>query len=476
MVWSTQRQLVATLCGLTSVVVICVSLTVAWVSAFQSTNRIRRELTRIAEGLNRSDFPLTTPVLLRLREFSGAEFIVVDGAGKLTSSSLALAPEENELSAFGVLDPLAVSSVSFRGKSYLCVSPHTRKHLGQTVYVLLPESLLREDWLNSVYPSFLVGAIALAAAVMIGLRLATTLSVPIQQLSGQVQRISRGEVEHVELLVGTTELRDLASSINRMVDDLNAMSQAIRRTERSSIISQLGAGLIHQLRNSMAGANLAIQVHEKNCHSDAESLVVAKRQLRFTSDQLQRVMTLRGNLSDLGEPTDLAAVVQELNELFRPSFEHRQIDFRVSILETPLAIFGNADQLRQLITELLVNALDAAGEGGWVELELKKSDDQAVISVSDSGPGVSANVRDRMFEPFVTEKPEGIGLGLATAKRIAEAHGGSVQLEDGPATCFCTCLPIGHSISNSVESQTPQRVSHVSGGSAQDSQHFAASS
>jgi signal transduction histidine kinase len=106
---------------------------------------------------------------------------------------------------------------------------------------------------------------------------------------------------------------------------------------------------------------------------------------------------------------------------------------------------GDAGQLAQLLLNVLGNAVEAAGPGGTVEVHLcgpKAGVDRVVLEVIDSGPGPRPELAGRLFEPFVTGKPEGVGLGLAVARQVAEAHGGRISWHRaGGRTVFRIELP-----------------------------------
>ena len=109
--------------------------------------------------------------------------------------------------------------------------------------------------------------------------------------------------------------------------------------------------------------------------------------------------------------------------------------------------------MTQVLTNLIENAGHAAGYGGWVQVRARASDGKVDIEVSDSGPGVPIELRDRVFEPFFTTKPPGIGtgLGLSLARDIIHRHGGRLEIRDQPSPpCFVIDLPV-HSTSEDPE-------------------------
>src|SRR5262249_56123791 len=99
----------------------------------------------------------------------------------------------------------------------------------------------------------------------------------------------------------------------------------------------------------------------------------------------------------------------------------------------PAIVSGDRGQLGHLFLNVLTNAMEAAGPGGTVEAELRVRANSAKVSISDSGPGPAPDLAARLFEPFVTGKPEGVGLGLAVARQVVEAHGGAIGWRPGHA-------------------------------------------
>ncbi|CAN5252893.1 hypothetical protein BH11PLA2_BH11PLA2_30400 [soil metagenome] len=191
------------------------------------------------------------------------------------------------------------------------------------------------------------------------------------------------------------------------------------QAERQRLLSQVSDGLAHQLRNAATGARLAMQVAVTGDEVDRESLDVAARQLervetilkQFLDQQVVRELTLQS--------WDLRDVIDSLVTLESPRAAHAgtKLEWRRPINAVRKAI--DREQWSHLAANLLGNAIEAAGAGGTVILTLSDSE----FTVSDTGPGPPPHLTDKLFEPFVTGKPGGIGLGLMVARQVAVAHG-----------------------------------------------------
>jgi signal transduction histidine kinase len=193
------------------------------------------------------------------------------------------------------------------------------------------------------------------------------------------------------------------------------------------LLGQLSAGVIHSLRNDVTGARMAVQLHQRQCRQDdQESIEVALRQLTLTEEHLKRFLAAGKNVAVRPVTTNLGELLAEVGELLAPTLKHRRIELvtRLSAVE-PLQL--DADQIRQSVIALMMNAMDATGTQGRIELRLDNAVTEVCIAVVDGGAGVAAASADRIFQAFVTTKPEGVGLGLTAARRTAEAHGGTLS-------------------------------------------------
>jgi signal transduction histidine kinase len=437
-------------------------------TAIASANRAREQLEarvrNVAQTLSESNIPLAAPhVLEMIAGLSGAEYVLVGKDGRLRPSSTIRA-EPSLLRPAGVAErwqevglgpPVAIDN-----EKYLCsgVRLHRADFEG-TLYILYPERLWRDALWQAILPSLVLGLFGGLASLALALGVAHRFSRRVLELERRTRLIASGDFSPVPLPKRNDELRDLTRSVNDMAQQLAQLQETVRKTERLRLLGQVSGGLAHQLRNGVAGARLAVQVHARECdgHGDAEALDVALRQLTLVEANLKRFLDLGRAESLRREPCSLIDLINEAVTLLRPRCRHAHIDLRWQAPDTPASLSGDPGQLGHLFLNVIGNAIDAAGPGGWVEVRLthsegrmkrteERTDDEPghdatgaawVIDVIDSGPGPPAELAGRLFEPFVTGKPDGVGLGLAVARQVVEAHGGRIGWHrEGDRTCF----------------------------------------
>jgi signal transduction histidine kinase len=284
------------------------------------------------------------------------------------------------------------------------------------------------------------GGLAVTLAVLLAQRLGHR----IQELERRTRAIAAGDFSPMPLPSRNDELRDLSRSVNDMASRLALLQDAIRQTERLRLLGQVSAGLAHTLRNGVTGARLAVQLHARHCdeQGDAEALDVALRQLALVESNLKQFLDQGRDPATLKQPCNLTQCLDHVTGLVKPQCRHAGIELRWQPPADAYVIQGNASQLEHLLLNLVHNAIDAAGPGGWVEVSIGKTEKNVVIEIADSGSGPPPEVAGRLFDLFVTGKREGVGLGLALAKQVAEAHGGRIDWRhEAGRTCFRVELP-----------------------------------
>jgi signal transduction histidine kinase len=231
----------------------------------------------------------------------------------------------------------------------------------------------------------------------------------------------------------------------RLAGRVGRLQAAMETSERMRLLGQVSGGLAHQLRNAVAGAKLAVQLHARSCAGgDGESLDVARRQLGRIESDLARFLDLgRDNVPR--RRCNVVELVEEAVTLLRPRCRHADVQLCWEPPAIDPVVVGDPGRLGHVLVNLLTNAVEAAGNGGQVEVTVEAiGDGTCVIEVWDGGPGPDPAIARRLFQPFATGKAEGVGLGLFVARQAAEAHGGTLNWRrERNRTCFRVELPVG---------------------------------
>lgn len=229
---------------------------------------------------------------------------------------------------------------------------------------------------------------------------------------------------------------------------LRNMEEAVRRRDRLAAVGQLAAGLAHELRNPLASMSGAAELLSR-----ADGLTGSERRLMEIlvreSERLNRLVTdflaFARPAPVMRDATDIAALTDETLKVFCLA----PFASRLEVLRTGagrLLVYADSSQVRQVLWNLLQNAAEAMEGDGRIEVDVSWSEEGwCRLRVADTGPGLDPEHLGRLFEPFITSKPNGTGLGLAFVHRIVEAHGGRVEVDSAPGrgAVFDVMLPVG---------------------------------
>lgn len=446
-----------------------------------------KRLERLESAVSKVAIPKTLLVLELMRELSGAELLLLDGAGKLilddSGRPLAtLSPEEMGFdNGQALLESfLRVTEGTNREKRFVWKSTPYRTRIfswgpgnpgtsgsgipapstenargtvhstrignppseGVRVLALISEQTIAMALWQAARPLLLPLLVGGMVAFTLAVGQANRIMLRIKRIETHTKRISHGDFLPMAIPPERDELRALAKSVNRMAQQLAEFTSRLREDERLKLLGQVGAGLAHQLRNATTGARLALQLHAKACQSEPEDIQVALKQL----DIMERHV---GGFLNLGKETvfkreSLVALewVKKTFDLTDPIARHANTTLQwVDSASEPgtegkafcpgLDHWGDSAQLEHMLQNLLTNALEAAGPGGVVKVGLKTSlqeDGTGILELDilDNGPGPSPQMAEKLFAPFATGKPEGVGLGLAVARQVARSHGGDI--------------------------------------------------
>lgn len=428
-----RRQILIPIVAIQTATIAAITAAGVWVAASRDERRNVDRLTAVIDVLERSTFPPTSRVLGQMHGLSGAHFVLRDATGGVAAAS-------DEALAAAATSAVAVPdfrrpefrtwrqwpTVAAAGRTYYAA--RLRASAGSTMVVLYPESSWRAALWDVAAAPVCLGLAAVALTAQATRWFAERIGRRVHRLRGQVARIADGDFAEIETGEGDDEIADLVQSVNAMSRQLREMRRAIALAERTQLLAQLAAGFAHQLRNTLTGARLGLQLHGKRCGAAGNdtSLDVSMRQLQLAEEQVRGLLTLgrmelRPNL-----PCDLTGLVRDVVGLLGPTARHARVSLDVEAPAGPAVAEVDEPSMRAAVLNLAWNALEAAGPGGRVAFRLHAGPDTMVVEVGDDGPGPPADLAPAIFDPFVTGKPEGVGLGLALARRVAEDHRGGL--------------------------------------------------
>lgn len=275
----------------------------------------------------------------------------------------------------------------------------------------------------------------LAALLLVGALgawlLARHLGAPLSALAHAAARVGEGRLGEQVPLRGPPEVRASLQAFNRMSVDLARLqAQADRQREDRALaeLGEIGRGLAHSLRNPLHALGLGLDALATGT-GDAQALVAASRaQLDRIDQALRAFLALSTAAGARAEDVDLAALV---DDVLLEASQRAQGRVRLERALPPLRLSGVPAELRILLHTLVMNAVEASPQDGVVRIHAAVCDDGIELQVEDEGPGLGPEVRARLFQPHVSTKPAGAGMGLYLSERLArQRYGGGILLED----------------------------------------------
>ncbi len=246
----------------------------------------------------------------------------------------------------------------------------------------------------------------------------------------------------------TTILRKIVSDLeNRQRDlicantELKELHQKSGESEKLASLSQLFSTAMHELRNPLGSINLHTEIISKKLDrlNSAETGILKEIQesiklIKYTSEDLEKTLS---EMLDFSKPLsvektelNIEETAKEIIKLIKPSYESKNVKLIFNnLLDENLLVNFDRSKLHQAIFNILKNALEVSKPGKKVEVLLTNERDRVYLKVTDEGPGIAKENREKIFEPYFTTKKEGTGLGLAQARKILEAHEGNLFIE-----------------------------------------------
>jgi two-component system, NtrC family, sensor kinase len=326
---------------------------------------------------------------------------------------------------------------------------------GLLLFVLVSSSL-EPGPRNVVIAVAAAGAFVICAAVIVVFSI--TIRRPMLELQEKIARVRLGDMDVSVSFAGRNdEIGDLGRDFNDMVQQLKSSREEIQslhqnqmsRAEHFATLGELAAGLAHEIRNPLAGIAGVLDIVGRDLpeHSPARSVLSDAKQ---EAVQINRILT---DLLETARPkppqfraADLTGTVEHAVMFARQQAVTRRIAVELELKQTVPTIEHDPHQINQVLLNILLNAIQSMDKPGIIRviLDIDDQDDRALIIVADQGKGIAPENLPSIFRPFFTTKGHGTGLGLSLAKRMVEAHGGTITVtsELGKGTQFLISIPI----------------------------------
>ena len=293
-----------------------------------------------------------------------------------------------------------------------------------------------------------IGAVALVGASLFAFLLARGLARPIVEMSRQAREVVHGEPRPVAP-GGGRELVEFANAFNQAIADLTQLRKRLAATERIAARREIARRVAHEIKNPLAPIRAAIETLRRlRARGDAAFDDYFDEATRTVLEEVRRISNIVSEFTRFARLPPPRPAAMDLAEVARAVVAlHAGAETPITLLgDTRVPLVADRDQMVQVLTNLVQNALDAAkgSAAPRVVVDVRTSGDRARIDVRDSGPGFRPEVAQRLFEPYLTTKPEGTGLGLAIVERIVVEHGGDIALERAPegGAALCVSLPV----------------------------------
>jgi signal transduction histidine kinase len=245
----------------------------------------------------------------------------------------------------------------------------------------------------------------------------------------------------------------LVFAIGVDVTEQRRLERRVANAEAMSTMGTLAAGLAHEIRNPLNAAVLQLHVlarHVEREVADEAARTSMRQRTHVVVGEIKRLARLLGDFLELARPRGLARETIDVDDwidgvldLHREEASNRGVELSRSVGVRGLCVEGDREKLRQVLINLIVNALDATPEGGRVEVDALADGTGVRVEVRDTGAGISDDDRAHLFDPFFTTKPGGTGLGLSIVHKIVEQHRGAIDVRSalGLGTQVVVTLP-----------------------------------
>lgn len=407
---------------------------------------------------------------------SGREALLLDAAGRPLAASTGLRQRADSHALDVIdwhLDDSAHGVITLDGESIsrdqlLLGYAHSTAYkglpqFGWSLLVLTPTATAFEPVQHLLWTLLALLAATGLVAALLAVRISALGARPLQELTRYARAVGEDIDTPQRDIDGTSEIRELGSAFNTTVAELRRSRAHLVRVSKLAAVGEMAAMLAHEARTPLGIIRSSAQLVGRQGGLDE----AGREMMSFMINECDRINGLVTSLLEAARPRrpdrhehDVNAIITQVLEMLHARIHERGVIVRFDPAAARAPAHCDRDQLVQVLLNVLTNALAIVAEAGHVRITTRVAGDFAEIRIEDDGPGIPPERREAVFEPFVSFRSGGIGLGLPIVREIVELHEGSIAIEESSlgGACFVISLPTSAQAAATRAVPGPHRV------------------
>jgi nitrogen fixation/metabolism regulation signal transduction histidine kinase len=304
---------------------------------------------------------------------------------------------------------------------------------------------------SDLYQAFLLAFLAATASVvllatLIGIRIGFGVTNPLYALIKGTREMARDNLEYRIPKGREDEIGLLIESFNKMAEDLKENRRKRLEAEQIAAWREIARRLAHEIKNPLTPIQLTVQqLKDKYPGDDPMYQKLVTDCTEIVTEEVENLRALVQEFADFARmpalllaPKNINDIVKDVIRLYPDARIHQNLSPNLPTMQVDI------EQIRRVLINLIENGIDAAGEKAQIAIETEIDEEEVFLRVSDNGPGVREEDRQRIFQPYISSKDSGMGLGLAVVRGIVEDHRGHISVTEAPTggALFEICLPL----------------------------------
>ncbi len=404
--------------------------------------RVQGQIVNAVTLITQGDFASNPTILRSVKAIAGAEVVTFDEGGTIRASTF----EDGDPLARRVvaaatgasalprdLEEATLRQVACDGR---CDVAYRRLLANPEVLVgvVATASEIRAATRTVTRTVIVAAILSLTALIGVSYVVAGRISGPLGDLVTFTHDVSVGNAEGPAALtrapIGDDEVGRLGAAFNEMLERLQQSQAALVKSEKLGLAGLMAARVAHDIRNPLSSIKMRTQLLDAQLGDPKQ-----RADLAAVQHDIVTIEAVIRDLIEVARPSEILPRPESLNDLVRalidhlaPQFAHRKIRIELDLLSSLPLLMLDAERFKGALLNVILNAADAMSSGGTLLARTRRDGDRALLEIADDGTGIDPSIADRAFDPFVSTKRDGVGLGLVNTKAVVESHGGTVTL------------------------------------------------